>query len=210
VGRQVRKGEKSIAIFAPLTRKNEDGEREVFNFKTASVFDLQQTDGEAITLPLPHVLEVTNETVLRGLGQLADFCAAQTIGVTYCKLEQANGLYLGDKHSITLGTGLPALHTLRTFIHELAHALVPRADMSTDTRELEAESCAYLVCDSLGLDTSRYSFPYLANWAEHPKDVLPAARRACKTADLLINVINKNPHDAPQTVTEPRVYARAA
>lgn len=206
LGRQVRKGEKSIAIFAPLVRKNEDGEKEVFNFKTASVFDIQQTDGESITLPLPQFLEQSNDTVLRSLQHLADFCASRGIALSYKKLEGAHGAYSKDKHSITLGKDLPALQTLRTLIHELAHALVPRNETSTDRRELEAESCAYIVCDSLGLNTSRYSFPYLANWAEHPKDILPAAQKACKTAELLLEVIHA--HDAPQV--EPPVYARAA
>jgi antirestriction protein ArdC len=192
VGRQVRKGEKSIAIFAPLVRKNDDGEKEAFSFKTASVFDLSQTDGEAVTLPVPEVLELSSEFILQGLRSLADFCVTKGITLRYDSLEQAYGMYSRNTHSITLQKDLPALQTFRTFVHELAHALTPRDDATVATRELEAESCAYLTCDALGLDTSRYSFPYLANWADHPKDILPAAQRACKTADLLTKVISES------------------
>ena len=55
--------------------------------------------------------------------------------------------------------------------------------------ELEAESAAYIVCDSLGLDTSGYSFVYLAGWADEPKEVISAADCACKLADEIMTKI---------------------
>jgi antirestriction protein ArdC len=71
--------------------------------------------------------------------------------------------------------------------------------------ELEAESCAFLVCDALGLDSSQYSFAYLANWADNPRDILPAAERACKTADSLIKLLTEGMQDSPIVSSNLRV-----
>lgn len=55
--------------------------------------------------------------------------------------------------------------------------------------ELEAESCAFIVCHFLGLDTSKYSFAYLANWADNPSELLPAAEKASKVAEQLLETL---------------------
>ncbi|MEM7737639.1 MAG: hypothetical protein AAF267_17815, partial [Deinococcota bacterium] len=53
----------------------------------------------------------------------------------------------------------------------------------------EAESVAFLVCDSLNLDTSAYSFPYLAGWSDNPDDILNATEKACKVADKILEAL---------------------
>jgi hypothetical protein len=55
--------------------------------------------------------------------------------------------------------------------------------------ELEAESTAFIVCHALGLDTRRYSFPYLARWAERPDDLLAVGETAARTAELILNAL---------------------
>jgi antirestriction protein ArdC len=208
--RQVRKGEKAIAIIAPLLKKNNEGEQELFGYRSANVFDISQTDGEEITLPIPHMLEGTSEQILRSIRTLEAYCTEKNITLNYHSLEQAYGMYSRATNSITLDTNLPPFQTLKTFVHELAHALLhPTAGGERSTKELEAEATAFLVCDALGLDTSGYSFAYLANWMDDPREVFPAAQRACSAAESLIDVLVNAAHDAPATVTTAQ-FARAA
>jgi antirestriction protein ArdC len=86
----------------------------------------------------------------------------------------------------------------KTLIHGLAHARLYTKDDNKPrhVKELEAESTAFLVCDSLGMETSRYSFPYISTWADEPSEILPCAERACKVADEIleqITTINPSP-----------------
>ena len=192
LGRQVRKGEKSLAIFAPLTRKDkETGEVEVFGFRSASVFDLSQTTGDAVPeFPAPELLTAARPADLkRMLKAVATFATLQGFTVSF---EPIDGSALGvchlTKKTIKVSDTLPPLQTLKTLIHEAAHAVmhVGKTKDAYHLCELEAESVAYLVCDALGLDSSAYSFPYLARWADTPEEVLPAAERACKVADSIL------------------------
>jgi antirestriction protein ArdC len=199
LGRQVRKGETSIAISAPITKKREGEENgyDLLGYKTASVFDISQTDGDTLELPVPKLLEGSSDEIHTAIKCLEVYCKGQSIALSYEKLERAKGMYSKTKHSIILRNDLPPLQTLKTFIHEVAHALMHREENDRIKGELEAESCAFLVCDALGLDSSQYSFAYLANWADKPRDILPAAERACKTADGLIKVLTEGVHLAP-------------
>ena len=72
----------------------------------------------------------------------------------------------------------------------LASSVGLTIDKEKHVLELEAESAAFIVCDALGLDTSDYSFAYLAGWAEKPEEILPAAECACKLADKIVKAIN--------------------
>ena len=189
VGRQVKKGERSLAIYAPLTRK-EDGETVVFGFRSASVFDILQTDGERVPeLPQPELLTAVGAHILNYRVRLEAFVRAQGVTVDYLPLARGNGVYRPQTHSIIVHDALPPLQHLKTLVHEAAHALMSQENTPYRVGELEAESCAYLVCDALALDTSRYSFPYLASWLEKPDELLGAAERACKVADTITAVL---------------------
>lgn len=206
LGRQVRKGETSIAITAPITKKREGEENsyDLLGYKTASVFDISQTDGDTLELPVPKLLEGSSDEIYKSIQCLETYCQGQNIALTYERLERAKGMYSKSKHSIILRNDLPPLQTLKTFIHELAHALMHRESNDQVSGELEAESCAFLVCDALGLDSSQYSFAYIANWATNPREILPAAEKACKTADGLINLLTEGMQNAP-LASSPRV-----
>jgi len=189
LGRQVKKGEKSLAIFAPLIHKDKESkETEVFGYKSAAVFDISQTEGEPIPqLPSPKILKDDSQQIQQTIQALEQFAKQRDNPVSYKPL-QANGVYTLKSKTITIKNSLPPLQTLKTLIHELAHAIM-HPDTNTEpshTLELEAESCAFLVCDALGLDSSQYSFAYIAGWAEDPKELLPAAQRACKAADKIL------------------------
>lgn len=190
--RYVKKGEKSLAILAPLTKRDkETGEIEVYGFRSASVFDVSQTDGEPLPeMPRPVVLEDDTAHIRATLGRLEHFTRMSGFTLSYRRLASAFGSYSPATKSIILGNDLPPLQRLKTLVHEVAHGLLhqdtPLTEASRHLEELEAESCAFIVLHSLGLDTSRYSFPYLAHWVEQPEDLLPAAERASKAADTIL------------------------
>lgn len=193
VGRQVRKDERSIAIYAPLTCREGD-ERVVFGFRSASVFDISQTEGERVPkFPRPELLEATGPAIFAHRTRLEAFLRAQGVTVDYLPLSVGNGVYQSRTRSVILHDALPPLQHLKTLVHEAAHALLKQESTPYHVGELEAESCAYLVCDALSLDTGRYSFPYLASWTEKPDELLGAAERACGVADTILAALIEPP-----------------
>lgn len=196
LGRQVRKGEKSIAIFAPLTRKSDAGETEVFGFRTASVFDVSQTEGDPIPEPLqPERLTGGDNGVLEALTSFEAHALSKGFPIVTGSLPGAAlGMFSFKTGQITLREGLEPAQRLKILVHELAHALMHRTPEKRDRHlcELEAEACAYIVCDALSLDTSRYSFPYLAHWAEDPNELLPAAERGSRAAQTLLEALENS------------------
>ena len=192
LGRQVRKGETSLAILAPIVYKvaekgNGEEERRVVGFRSAHVFDVSQTDGDPLPeLPSPVVLEADTEAVQEALVRAEAFAAAKSLPICYRELRAGVfGSFSVTKRTITVRADLPPLQTLKTLIHELAHALLhaePKEGEQRHLCELEAESCAFLVLHELGLDTSRYTFPYLASWTDNPDELLAAGEKAARAA----------------------------
>jgi hypothetical protein len=109
LGRQVRKGETSIAISAPITKKREGEENgyDLLGYKTASVFDISQTDGDALELPVPKILEDSSDEIHTAIKCLETYCSGQNIALSYEKLERAKGMYSKIKHSIIIRDDLP-------------------------------------------------------------------------------------------------------
>lgn len=207
LGRQVKKGESSIVILAPVIRKvEEDGTevKKVVAFQTASIFDIAQTQGDEVPeLPLPQILELDSDTIQQTIRSLESYARSQNITVIKTSFSStALGSFHYRTRTIALRDDLPPMQQTKTLIHELAHALMHKKDDNTPrhVKELEAESTAFLVCDALGLDSSSYSFPYLSCWADDPNEILPAAERACKVADeilLAVRTINLSPMELP-------------
>jgi hypothetical protein len=204
-GRQVRKGEVSLRITAPMVRKDDNGEPKVFGFRAASVFDVSQTEGDPIpTLPAPQLLKGEPANVKPITRALMSFAKARGITVEAKKLEgTAEGYFIPKDNKIVLHTDRSAFNNLTTLIHELAHALMHPAGThkATYIKELEAESLAFIVCDALNMDTSPFSFAYLAGWGaagedseEEPVDtILDCAQRACVVADELLEQLPQQP-----------------
>ena len=196
LGRQVKKGETSLAILAPIVCKvadegSDEKERRVVGFRSARVFDVSQTDGDPLPeLPSPTVLEADTETIREVLARVEAF--ATSIGLPVCYRELREGVFGSfsvTKRAITVRVNLPPLQTLKTLIHELAHALLhakPKEGEQRHLCELEAESCAFLVLHELGLDTSRYTFPYLASWTDNPDELLAAGEKAARAASGMV------------------------
>ena len=168
LGRAVRKGERAIWILAPMTgrrTKSPDGEehRPILGFRPVAVFDVAQTDGEA----LPEVCRtLEGDDPAAWFGHLVD--RASRLGYTV-ETTELPGTTNGDcsfaRRRIRVECRNDPAQRVKTLAHELAHALLHEGTDDRPLAELEAESTAFVVCQSLGLDTSGYTFGYVACWA---------------------------------------------
>ena len=143
-------------------------------YKVVSVFDVSQTEGKE--LPDIAVDELTGD-----VERYKDFFAAlektSPVPIGFEKIEGgAHGYYHLEDKRIAINEGMSELQTLKTAIHEIVHAKLHDIDLNAPkdeqqprvdrrTREVEAESVAYTVCQHYGLDTSDYSFGYVAGWS---------------------------------------------
>lgn len=202
--RQVRKGEKGIRILAPLRRKAEEEDPEgvyvITGFRPVYVFDISQTDGEPVPVNLCENLQDAVDDYSAFLEALI---LASDVPVRFEKTpEGVNGFYSVNEKVITVNTGMSEAQTVKTLLHESAHALL-HADRiiasKTDQamREVEAESVAYAVSSYYGIDTSSYSFSYIAAWAKDRelkglKESLETIRYASDHMISLINAV-RNP-----------------
>lgn len=194
-GRQVRKGEKSIAILAPMIKKDEaTKEGKVIGFRSVNVFDVAQTEGEAIPQrPQANLIAGDSEAIQSATTALIAIAESLELTVDFKALDGPCGFYQPADAKIVVSSKLEPAHQLKTLVHELAHAMLDhgKSEKPMNVLELEAESAAYIVCDSLGLDSSDYSFAYLAGWADDPEQVITAADCACKLADAMLNALQE-------------------
>ena len=192
-GRQVRKGEKSIAILAPMIRKDKQTKKEeLVGFRSVNVFDVAQTDGRDIPgTPAPDLILGDSEAIQAAKVACESLASSVGLTIAYKQLNGPCGVYVPSLSKVMVCDSLEPAHQLKTLVHELAHAMLDHgnSDKAKHVLELEAESAAFIVCDALGLDTSDYSFAYLAGWAEKPEEILPAAECACKLADKIVKAI---------------------
>ena len=197
-GRNVMKGQKGIKILAPSPFKikkemekidpqtqkaiigkdgkpvTEEKEITIPAFKVVSVFDVSQTEGRE--LPDIAVNMLTGD-VEHYKDVFAALEKTSPVPVGFEKIESgAHGYYHLEDKRIALDEGMSELQTLKTLIHEIAHAKLHDIDLNAPledlenrpdrrTREVQAESIAYTVCQHYGLDTSDYSFGYVAGWS---------------------------------------------
>lgn len=192
VGRHVRKGEKGIAILAPCkyrtTIEDADGEEQtvqaIRGFRVVYVFDVSQTDGP----PLDD-LEALRPRLLDGdapegvWDALVAVATTNGYEVTRHRRAGENGYCDFGQRVIAVRPDVAPAQAVKTLVHELGHALL-HADLSPRAREVEeveVESVAYVVCDALGLDTSDYSFSYVAHWADGSSELVKA------TADRVVS-----------------------
>lgn len=205
LGRQVVKGARAIKILAPVTRKETDEEtgeqvRRVVGFRDANVFDVSSTvamdgaDGPALLT----VGELTgDEDGARRLYELlAGICADEELPIIEKDLEDGNyGSYEREAKYIVLSSRLSELDRASTLCHELVHHLLhPLRDgdeHSHATRETEAEGAAFAICDAYGIDTSRFSFPYIVSHAGNPEVLTAALDRIQKVVHRVLDEAEK-------------------
>ena len=221
--RHVKKGEKGIRILAPAPYKikeeqekldpvtgeimldkngmpvTEEVEIKIPAFRVVPVFDVSQTDGKE--LPDIGVNELSGS-----VEDYEDFMQALTevspVPITYEDIEgEAKGYFHTTDHRIAIQEGMSQSQTVKTAIHEVAHAKLHDRERNQDidkvldkdrnTKEVEAESVAYTVCQHFGIDTSDYSFGYIAGWSSDRdmKELKSSLDTIRKTASELITGI---------------------
>lgn len=177
LGRQVRRGEKGIAIFAPMTYKPKDSDGQETEaartfFRVVHVFDVSQTFGDP--LPEPPREPISGESHAELLPRLERHASGIGYEVSY---EPTGSTALGycDElaRRIVVAPDQPANARVRTLVHELAHALgVGYEEYGREAAEVIVESAATIACASAGLDTSGESVPYIAVWGDGATDKL--------------------------------------
>jgi antirestriction protein ArdC len=201
VGRQVRKGEKSLSIFAPMTRKREDaktGEERTYvsGFRLVPVFDVSQTEGDALPEDPATPVLLDGEAPAGLFDALAAIVAEKGYALRFGPSERGENGYTSPTDSIIQITeGLSAAQTCKTLIHEVAHLLLHTADkaltedaiLHRNVAEIEAESVAHIVSEVHGLPTDAYSVPYVAGWSNGKTEVIAAtADRVLKTTKQIL------------------------
>ena len=221
--RHVKKGEKGIRILAPAPYKikeeqekfdpvtgeimldkngmpvTEEVEIKIPAFRVVPVFDVSQTDGKE--LPDIGVNELSGS-----VEDYEDFMQALTevspVPISYEDIDgDAKGYFHTTDHRIAIQEGMSQSQTVKTAIHEVAHAKLHDRERNQDidavldkdrnTKEVEAESVAYTVCQHFGIDTSDYSFGYIAGWSSDRdmKELKSSLDTIRKTASELITGI---------------------
>ena len=225
--RNVVKGEKGIKILAPspfkikqemekidpATQKpiigadgkpvKEEKEITIPAFKVVSVFDVSQTEGKE----LPDIaVDMLTGDVERFKDVFAALEKTSPVPIGFEKIEgNSHGYYHLEEKRIAIDEGMSELQTIKTAIHEIAHAKLHDIDPNAPkeeqadrpdrrTREVQAESVAYAVCQHYGLDTSDYSFGYVAGWSSGRElaELKSSLETIRSTAAEIINSIDEH------------------
>ncbi len=173
--RQVRRGERSIRILAPIVVKetDEDGTvaRKVVGFRGVGVFDIGQTDGPALPCG-PSLLDGVGPEGM--LASVVALIQSEGFGFERGHCGGANGYTDWTTRTVRVRADVSEAQAVKTAIHELAHIRMHApADLESfggyavcrGRCEVEAESVAYVVAARFGLSTDEYSFAYVAGWS---------------------------------------------
>ena len=221
--RHVNKGEKAIRILAPAPYKikeerdkidpvtqeimldrdgnpqKEEVEITIPAFRAVSVFDVSQTDGK----PIP---ELEAKELLSDVEGYQDMIhAVEAVSPVPIEMEEiageSKGYFDREARRIAVQENMSESQTLKTMIHEVAHSMLHNKEMEQDeqarkdrnTKEVEAESIAYTVCQHFGVDTSEYSFGYIAGWSSgrDTKELKSSMDTIRRTASELITGIEE-------------------
>ena len=197
LGRQVRKGERGIMIFAPCPWKRENestGETESgMFFRCVHVFDVSQTDGEALPMVDVPTIDVANDGLLIALERV---CVHRGIAIDSRKLDGEFGHATDKGKTIALESSHASGQRAKTLAHELAHCVLhfdktTRPDgLNRNVAELEAESVAYVVCTHFGLDVEVRASRYIALWNGDSKALKTSLERIANTARGIIDDVD--------------------
>ncbi|MCC2166818.1 YodL domain-containing protein [Gallintestinimicrobium propionicum] len=169
-------------------------------FRAVSVFDVSQTDGK----PIP---ELEAQELLSTVEGYEDFVQAlMNVAPVPIGFEDipgdSKGYFHTEEKRIAVQENMSESQTLKTMVHEVAHSMLHNKEINRDdlieepakdrnTKEVEAESVAYTVCQHFGIDTSDYSFGYIAGWSsgKDMKELKSSLDTIRKTASELITGI---------------------
>ncbi len=215
--RYVKRGERGIKILAPcpysvmiekeMVDKDGNSVTETTKvkrtaFKLESVFDISQTDGE----PLPELVKDLDGQVTGFSDFREAICRTASVPVGFEDMKDGtHGYYHVAEKRIAIKNGMSEAQTIKTMVHELAHSILHSKEAlatsgenpTRETKEVEAESVAYVVCNHFALDSSDYSFGYIGGWSEGKE--LPELKASLdsirNTAHFLIEEIERNLKD---------------
>ena len=221
MNRFVKKGEKGIAILAPLVGKrkkdsetnrsgsealqetpNGESPKVLYGFRVVYVFDVTQTEGQELAEfaslggdPGDKIERL--EAIIRGKGIAVEYVDSLPF--------DANGMSEGGK--ITINATRPKPQMFSTMVHELAHELLHWGDRRESTtkviRETEAESVAYVVCRAVGLECSTKASDYIQLWSGDAKVLM-------QSLELIRNIASKILTELEEVVTESKEVANVA
>lgn len=221
LNRYVMKGEKGITILAPCgfssyiekDKIDSNTNKPVLNpatgeiekvripvnpnrFRAVHVFDISQTKGEPIMLSLVEELKGSVNDYLCFLEVIKEISAYK---IVFTDIEGSTKGYCDFRNkTIAIKTGMDEKQIVKTAIHEIAHTLLHGKDdkynneIERRSAEVQAESVAYIVCNHFGIDTSEYSFGYIANWSKNKKteELKESLSIIQKTSNLIISNIS--------------------
>jgi antirestriction protein ArdC len=218
LGRQVQKGEKGIKILAPcIIKKTKEIEKidpktlkpiidsetgkpiktletfEFSRFKKISVFDISQTEGKEVPSLITEIQtnSKNSDMIIKAIKKISE------VPITFETIKNgAKGYFLPKGNRICISEGMSKDQTVKTMIHEYTHSILHgEGDTNVDkaTKELQAESTAFIVSNRYGIDTSEYSFGYLASWSGG-KDV--------KNLKQSFDIIQKTSHEIIEKLDE--------
>ena len=209
LNRYVKKGEKGIGILCPCIRKVEafkepddanvyndrEAEKEVkkviTGFRIGYVYDLSQTDGDDSMLPVLVTGLAGNSEQEQAIYEALLKYVSSQYHVQEVTGTSAKGSYNIDTKVITVRSDLQYKQKIKSILHELSHAvdfeMHPDLTIPRNKREIIGESCAFVICLRLGIDTSSYSFSYLKSWLKDPKELGEVADCVQKISSKIIN-----------------------
>lgn len=183
-GRYVKKGEKALRIFKPMTKIKKDENNQpildkngkpetVTFFGLVPVFDVSQTEGKEMPKAAEVKEQLTDLDYANLYRALMAIAKENDVSVRFEEMENnKHGYYSVSENQIVLRSNeMNKAQIIKTFLHEMAHAELHHADnpqkenLTRSTAELQAESVAYVVSSYYGIDTSEYSFNYLSGWS---------------------------------------------
>ena len=243
--RHVKKGESGIAILIPTPYKikeemtkidpktqrpvldnngnevKEEVEIVIPKFKVGYVFDVSQTDGE----PLPSIVTGLQGDIEGYEDMIQALTKVSTVPINFESIPTgAKGYYSFQDNKIAIQVGMSEIQTIKTMIHEMAHAELHSSfhgrRKDKRTKEVEAESVAYTVSQYFGIDTSDYSFSYVGNWSstqelDELKDSLELIQKKSseliiKIDEVLLELSKEKVTDKDMEVTKPSLKEKLA
>lgn len=179
--RHVKKGEKALTLCMPVTRKNEDDETYTSFIYRNRWFVLSQTEGAEIEQPTPPTWDKARALV--------------ELGITEIPFDLTDGNVMGYAKKRSIAISPLAFAPFKTLFHELAHVTLGHTEeldfsdsesTPKSLREVEAESVALILCESLNLDGADYARGYLQSWLNG--DVIPEknAQKIFRAADRIL------------------------
>ena len=209
LGRQVQRNERGIRILVPhrhripdtrqdreLDEQEDDGPAHYVTrgFGVGTVFDLSQTEGEPLPEPpRPQELEGESAASFWLCDQLRDYLEERSVLLQLTELDGPRGTYHPALKRIQLQVGMSPDQTAKTLCHETAHYVADHtAGVHRRDAETVAEASSFVVLNHYGIDTSSYSFPYVATWTDGDRQVLTRNLSAIqRVSDSLITSINE-------------------